>query len=62
MARTPVDLDEKLLKRAMKLSGVKERTELVNRGLRSLVRWLEQVEVLKLKGKIGFEDDPDVRR
>jgi Arc/MetJ family transcription regulator len=62
MARTPVDLDEKLLKRAMKLSGVKAKTALVNRGLRSLVRWLEQLEALKLKGKITFEDDPSVSR
>jgi Arc/MetJ family transcription regulator len=52
-------LDEKLLKRAMKLSGVKQKVAVVNMGLRSLVRWLEQIQVLKLKGKIRFEDELD---
>jgi hypothetical protein len=35
MARTIVNLDEKVLKRAMKLSGEKRKVALVNWGLRS---------------------------
>jgi Arc/MetJ family transcription regulator len=57
VARTIVNLDEKLLKKAMKLSGIKVKVTLVNMGLRSLVRHLEQLEILKSKGKAVWEGD-----
>ena len=62
MARTIVNLDDKLLKKAMKLSGIKVKVTLVNMGLRSLVRHLEQLKFLKLKGKIHWEGDLDEMR
>jgi Arc/MetJ family transcription regulator len=62
MARTIVDLDEKLLRRAMKLSGIKTKVTLVNMGLRSLVRHLEQMQILKSKGKVVWEGDLDEMR
>ena len=62
MARTIVDLDEKLLKRAMRLSGEKRKVTLVNWGLRSLVRHLEQLQILKSRGKVIWEGDLDEMR
>jgi Arc/MetJ family transcription regulator len=62
MARTIVNLDEKLLKRAMKLSGIKQKVTLVNMGLRSLVRHLEQLETLKSFGKVDWDGDLDEMR
>jgi len=62
MARTIVDLDEKLLKKAMKLSGIKTKVTLVNMGLKSLVRHLEQMEMLKSRGTVLWEGDLDEMR
>lgn len=62
MTRTIVDLDEKVLKKAMKLSGIKTKVTLVNMGLKSLVRHLEQMEMLKSKGTTIWEGDLDEMR
>ena len=59
MARTIVNLDEKLLKRAMKLSGIKVKVTLVNMGLEQLVRRLEQKEILKSFGHVKGDWDID---
>ena len=59
MARTIVNLDEKLLKRAMKLSGIKVKVTLVNMGLEALVRRLEQKEILKSFGNVKGDWDLD---
>ena len=62
MTRTIVDLDEKMLKKAMKLSGIKVKVTLVNMGLKSLVRHLEQMEMLKSRGTVLWEGDLDEMR
>ena len=62
MARTVVKLDEKLLKRAMKLSGVKTKVALVNMGLKVLVEHLLQMEILKSAGKVTWEGNLDEMR
>lgn len=59
MARTIVNLDEKLLKQAMKLSGIKVKVTLVNMGLAALVRSLEQKEILKSIGNVHGDWDLD---
>ncbi len=62
MARTVVDLDEKLLKQAMKLSGVKTKVALGNMGLKVLVEHLLQMEILKSAGKVTWEGNLDEMR
>ncbi len=57
MARTVVNLDDRLLKRVMRLSGVKKKVRIVNWGLEVLVQHLEQIEIRKLRGKIHWEGD-----
>ena len=59
MARTIVNLDEKLLKKAMRLSGIKVKVTLVNMGLEVLVRRLEQKEILKSIGNVEGDWDID---
>lgn len=62
MARTIVDLDEKLLKRAMKLSGETRKVAVVNLGLKVLVEHLQQQQILKSIGKVHWEGDLDEMR
>ncbi len=62
MARTVVNLDEKLLRKAMRLSKVRKKVRLVNWGLEILVRFLEQSEIRKLRGKIRWEGNLDEMR
>ena len=62
MARTIVDLDEKLLKRAMKLSGETRKVAVVNLGLKVLVEHLQQQNILKSIGKVRWEGNLDEMR
>jgi Arc/MetJ family transcription regulator len=62
MARTIVDLDEKALKEAMKLSGIKTKVTLVNMGLRALVKHLRRLRILKSAGNVTWEGDLDEMR
>ena len=62
MAKTVVNLDEKLLKRAMKLSGIRTKVTLVNMGLKVLVEHLLQQEILKSVGKVTWEGSIDEMR
>ena len=62
MARTIVNLDEKLLKKAMKLSGIKVKVTLVNMGLAALIRHLEQLDILKSRGTVVWEGNLDESR
>jgi Arc/MetJ family transcription regulator len=62
MARTIVDLDGKLLRKAMRLSGEKKKVRLVNWGLEVLIELLEQMEIPKDEGKVAWEGDLDRMR
>jgi Arc/MetJ family transcription regulator len=62
MARTVVNLDEKLFRKAMRLSGIRKKVQLVNWGLRVLVEHLEQMEILRDFGKVRWEGDLDRMR
>lgn len=59
MARTIVNLDEKLLKEAMKLSGIKVKVTLVNMGLAALIKSLRRKEILKSFGHVEGDWDID---
>ncbi len=59
MARTIVNLDEKLLKEAMKLSGIKVKVTLVNMGLAALIKSLRRKEILKSFGNVEGDWDID---
>lgn len=62
MARTIVNLDEKLLKRAMRMSGETRKVAVVNLGLKVLVEHLQQQEILKSAGKVEWVGNLDEMR
>jgi Arc/MetJ family transcription regulator len=57
--RTNIDIDDKLMKEAQKLSGLKTKRAIMDAALRMFVRVQHQQEILKLGGKIHWEGNID---
>ena len=57
MKRTNVLLDERIVGRAKKLTGIKATSQLVDYALRELLRHRRQRDILKLRGKVEWEGD-----
>jgi Arc/MetJ family transcription regulator len=57
MARTNIDLDDRLIKQGMKRLHCRSKRELVNLALRELVRKESIKDLLTLQGKIRWEGD-----
>jgi Arc/MetJ family transcription regulator len=55
--RTNIEIDDKLMKEAQRLSGLKTKRAVVEEGLKTLVRLKRQVKILELGGKVEFWDD-----
>jgi len=55
--RTNIDIDEKLLSDAMKVTGASTKREVVELGLASLVTLKKQERVKNLRGKLRWEGD-----
>ena len=53
--RTNIVLDDKLLERAQKLTGIKTKREVVQEALRTLILLREQAENRHLRGKLKWE-------
>ena len=62
MKRTNVVLDEELIGKGMRLTGINTQKDLIDYALRELVRRKEQKRILRLKGKISWEGDLDQMR
>ena len=62
MARTVIDIDEKVLAQALQLSGLRKKVDVVNYALRKLVEQQEIEQILNLKGKIQWEGDLELMR
>ena len=60
--RTNIVLDEELVRKAQRLTGIRTKRELVNTALRTLVRLNEQSSLRKLRGKLNWEGDLDEMR
>ena len=54
MRKTDIELDEKLVNEAMKLTRKTTRSEVINFTLEELVRKLKRKKLLALKGKVGW--------
>ena len=54
MLRTNIELDEKLVKEAMKLSRKTTKKALVNYALAELVQKLKRRRMLELEGKVAW--------
>lgn len=53
--RTNIVLDDKLIERAQKLTGIKTKREVVHEALRVLILLKEQAEVRALRGKLPWD-------
>lgn len=53
--RTNIVLDDKLIERAQKLTGIKTKREVVHEALRTLILLREQSEIRSLRGKLKWE-------
>jgi Arc/MetJ family transcription regulator len=60
--RANIEIDDKLMKDALKATGVKTKREAVELGLKTLVRLRAQEKARELKGKITWEGDLNAMR
>ncbi len=60
--RTNIVLDDTLIERAQKLTGLKTKRAVVEEGLRTLILLREQAEMRPLRGKVKWEGDLDRTR
>lgn len=60
--RTNIEIDDKLMKEALRLTGAKTKREAVELGLRTLLRLRRQEELRRFRGKLEWEDDLDEMR
>ena len=60
--RTNIVIDDKLMKDALRTTGVKTKREAVELGLRTLVQLAQQEKARQLRGKIIWEGDLDSMR
>jgi Arc/MetJ family transcription regulator len=60
--RTNVDIDDRLMDEAKRLSGLKTKRAVVNAGLESLIQLKRQAKILDLAGKIEWVGDLDEMR
>ena len=57
MKRTNIVLDDKLVDKCMKTTGIKTQRALIDHALRELLRHESQTKILELKGKIKWDGD-----
>jgi Arc/MetJ family transcription regulator len=60
--RTTIDIDEGLMRRAMRLSGLRTKKATVEAGLRLLVDVYAQQSIRRLRGKVRWEGDLNASR
>ena len=62
MHRTNVELDEKLVSEAMKITRIDTKKQLLNFALGELVRKAKRKKILKLEGKVKWVGNLDEMR
>ncbi|MBK9005549.1 MAG: type II toxin-antitoxin system VapB family antitoxin [Anaerolineae bacterium] len=60
--RTNIVLDDKLIGRAQKVTGIKTKREVVHEALRLLILLSEQTDVRTLRGKMAWVGNLDEQR
>jgi Arc/MetJ family transcription regulator len=57
MARTNIDIDDRLIRQGLRIFKCKSKRELVHLALRELLRRPKRQEILKLRGQVKWEAD-----
>ena len=60
--RTNIVIDDKLMRDALRATGLKTKREAVEEGLRSLLRLKRQAEIRRLRGKLNWQGDLNAMR
>lgn len=60
--RTNIVLDDELVRKAMRATGLRTKRAVVEAGLEMLVRVKAQVGIRRLRGKIAWEGDLEALR
>lgn len=60
--RTNIDIDDYLMEKALKKTGLKTKKAVVEEGLKKLIESKNQKELLKYFGKLKWEGDLDDMR
>ena len=60
--RTNIVIDDRLMTATLKATGVKTKREVVELGLKTLLRLQQQTELRKMRGKYEWEGDLDAMR
>lgn len=55
--RTNIVIDDKLMRDALRATGLKTKREAVEEGLRTLLRLRRQEEIRKFRGKLVWKGD-----
>ncbi len=59
MSRTNINLDDSLVSKGLKITGLRTKRELVDLALRELVRKEDQKSILTLEGKFSWDGNLD---
>ena len=59
---TNIVIDDELMARVMKVTGIRTKREAVDMGLKALLRLKEQERIRGLRGKLVWEGDLDDMR
>jgi Arc/MetJ family transcription regulator len=60
--RTNIVIDDKLMKDSLKATGLRTKRDVVELGLRTLLRLRQQEDVRRFRGKLAWEGDLDAMR
>jgi Arc/MetJ family transcription regulator len=60
--RTNIDIDDRLMRLAMRSSGARTKRAAVEEGLRLLIRTRSQKSIRRLRGKVSWEGDLETSR
>jgi predicted nucleic acid-binding protein/Arc/MetJ family transcription regulator len=60
--RTNIEIDDRLMQKAMRCAGSKTKRGVVEAGLRLLVQTRAQAGIRQLRGKIAWQGDLDALR
>lgn len=55
--RTNIDIDDRLMRQAMRMSGARTKRAAVEAGLRLLIQTREQAGIRRLRGQVAWDGD-----
>lgn len=60
--RTNIDIDDHLMRQAMRSSGARTKRAVVEEGLRLLIQTKGQTSIRRLRGRVAWQGDLNVSR